>query len=213
LIIGYRYPGLHALVGLCLFIVLLAAPGSQAAAKNILVLGDSISAAYGMSLEEGWVALLERRLEEQHPQYGVVNASISGETSAGAAARLPELLQQYRPEIVVIELGGNDGLRGYPVARLRENLLRMVELAQQSRSRVLLLGMEIPPNYGSRYTEQFRESFALVAQQTNAALVDFALDGIATDPSLMQADGIHPTTDAQSLLLANVWPRLEELLE
>jgi acyl-CoA thioesterase-1 len=213
---SYRNP-FHRAFALCCFIALSGLTGSPLASpatpeKTILIVGDSISAAYGMSLEEGWVALLARQLEESHPDYSVINASISGETSAGAAARLPRLLEHHRPRVVVIELGGNDGLRGYPVKRLRENLRNMVELSAAADARVLLLGMEIPPNYGARYTAQFRESFALVAGETDSDLVHFMLDGIATDPKLMQADGIHPTRAAQVMLLANVWPQLEAML-
>ncbi len=204
-------------MALCLFIVLLVRAGSLFATepvpqKNILIVGDSISAAYGMSLEEGWVALLARQLQDSHPGYAVINASISGETSAGAAARLPRLLDEHRPSVVVIELGGNDGLRGYPIGRLRANLRDMAELASAAEAMVLLLGMEIPPNYGSRYTARFRESFALVAEETGSSLVEFMLEGIATDASLMQNDGIHPKPEAQANLLANIWPRLQPLL-
>ncbi len=204
-------------MALYLFTVLLLGATSlfatePAPQKNILIVGDSISAAYGMSLEEGWVALLARHLQHSHPGYAVINASISGETSAGAAARLPRLLDEHRPSVVVIELGGNDGLRGYPIGRFRDNLRDMAQLATAADANVLLLGMEIPPNYGSRYTTRFRESFALVADETGSSLVEFMLEGIATDASLMQADGIHPTPEAQANLLANVWPRLEPLL-
>ncbi len=177
-----------------------------------MVLGDSISAAYGMSLEEGWVALLAGRLADSHPGYQVINASISGETSAGAAARLPALLQEHQPKVVIIELGGNDGLRGYPVNRLRDNLAAMAQQSQQAGAGVLILAMEIPPNYGSRYTKSFRESFTRVANETGSQLSPFMLDGVATDPGLMQDDGIHPTVAAQPLLLDNVWPHLEPLL-
>jgi acyl-CoA thioesterase-1 len=183
------------------------------ASATVLILGDSISAAYGMSLEEGWVALLAAQLAQEQLPYEVVNASISGETSAGAAARLPSLLERHRPRVVVVELGGNDGLRGYPVKRLRENLRSMAELSQQANATVLFLGMQIPPNYGSRYTSAFRDSFALVAEQTNSALAPFMLEGIAGVPTLMQADGIHPTPQAQQQLLTNVWPYLRPLLQ
>ncbi|MEM0954942.1 MAG: arylesterase [Pseudomonadota bacterium] len=176
------------------------------------MLGDSISAAYGMSLDQGWVALLARRMQESHPDYKIVNASISGETSAGGAARLPALLQEHRPALVLIELGGNDGLRGYPIKRLRENLGGMVGAAQAAGAAVMVLAMEIPPNYGSRYTQAFRDSFTDVAKSTGAAYVPFVLDGIATDRALIQADGIHPTVAAQPLLLDNVWPYLEPQL-
>ncbi len=200
-----------ACIGVLLLIIGTAqAAGSQG--KTVLVMGDSISAAYGMSLDEGWVALLAGRLADSHPNYSVVNASISGETSAGAAARLPGLLEEHQPTVVIIELGGNDGLRGYPVARLRENLADMARQSQAAGAGVLILAMEIPPNYGSRYTKSFRESFTRVAADTDSAMSPFMLDGVATDPSLMQDDGIHPTVEAQSLLLDNVWPQLEPLL-
>ena len=216
MIMSYRF-SLHRAAALCLFVVLLSGAGSLIAKeptpqKTILIVGDSISAAYGMSLEEGWVALLARQLQTSHPGYSVVNASISGETSAGAAARLPRLLEHHQPRVVIIELGGNDGLRGYPVKRLRENLHTMIAQSTAANAQVLLLGMEIPPNYGARYASQFRESFAQVAGETESGLVSFMLEGIATDPSLMQADGIHPKPAAQGMLLANVWPQLEPLL-
>jgi len=201
----------------CLLLVsLVASIGSlrATAAENglVLVLGDSISAAYGMSPEQGWVKLLERRLAEEYPGHEVLNASISGETSAGGVSRLPRLLERHRPSLVIIELGGNDGLRGHPIGRLRENLETMIELSRASGAATLLLGMEIPPNYGSRYTRRFRESFQLVAERTGSALLPFMLDGVATERSLMQADGIHPKPEAQTILLDNVWPSLEPLL-
>ena len=200
-------------MALLMFIALLPAAGSQAAtSRTVLVIGDSISAAYGMSLREGWVALLAERLAASHPGWEVINASISGETSAGAAARLPALLEEHAPAVVVIELGGNDGLRGYPVKRMQENLRTMVEQSQGAGAEVLVLAMEIPPNYGSRYTRAFRNSFAAVTEATGSTLSPFMLDGVATDRSLMQDDGIHPTVEAQPLLLANVWPYLEPLL-
>ena len=177
------------------------------------MLGDSISAAYGMSLEQGWVALLADQLEASHPDTVVVNASISGETSGGGLRRLPQLLEQHQPRIVIIELGGNDGLRGYPVNRFRDNLREMAQLSQQAGARVIFLSMEIPPNYGSRYTHLFRESFGVVAEETGSVLGPFMLEGVATEPSLMQADGIHPTVEAQPALLNNVWPTLQSLLD
>ena len=198
---------------LCIFLII-GSPqvlGSQPG-KTVLVMGDSISAAYGMSLQEGWVALLAGRLEQSHPGYSVVNASISGETSAGAASRLPKLLEQHQPSVVIIELGGNDGLRGYPVPRLRDNLMTMATQSRDAGAEVLILAMEIPPNYGTRYTKAFRESFQRVAEETGSRLGPFMLDGVATDRELMQADGIHPTVKAQPMLLSNVWPHLEPLL-
>jgi acyl-CoA thioesterase-1 len=200
-------------LGFVLFICLPLAHGSTTASKNILIVGDSISAAYGMSLEEGWVALLARQLSESHPDYRVVNASISGETSAGAASRLPALLAEHSPSVVVIELGGNDGLRGYPIKQLRRNLEQMVAISREIEARVLLLGMQIPPNYGARYTEQFRATYERISREQAVPLVPFLLDGVATQAELMQGDGIHPTVTAQPLLLSTVWPALRPLLD
>jgi acyl-CoA thioesterase-1 len=184
----------------------------RAHSGTVLVLGDSISAAYGMSLEQGWVSLLAEKLQNVHPEYRVINASISGETSAGGLRRLPELLSQHSPSIVVVELGGNDGLRGYPIAKFRQDLKNIVSLSQQMGARVLLLPMEIPPNYGSRYTGSFRDSFPLVAEETGSILGPFPLVEVATDPQLMQADGIHPTVAAQPILLDTIYPTLAEML-
>ena len=185
----------------------------QAREHTILVLGDSISAAYGMSLEQGWVALLAEQLQEQHPQYAVINASISGDTTAGGLRRLPSLLEQHTPRVVIIELGANDGLRGYPLGTLQGNLTNLVEMSRQAGASVILLPMEIPPNYGTRYTSGFRQSYVQVAQQTDSVLTPFVLDGVATNPTLMQADGIHPTVEAQPRLLDNVLPAVLDLLE
>lgn len=185
---------------------------TQANEQKILVFGDSISAAYGMSLEQGWVAQLASQLQTQSPQYSLVNASISGETTAGGLRRLPELLQEHQPRVVIIELGANDGLRGYPLGTLQSNLTQLVTLAQETGATVILLPMEIPPNYGTRYTAGFRESFRQVADNTGSVLGPFILDGVATDPTLMQVDGIHPTVEAQPLLLGNVLPTVINVL-
>lgn len=204
---AFLFPVLR--VGATLGLLLLCFPGdARATEQRILVLGDSISAAYGLSLEQGWVALLARQLGDEEPPVAVVNASISGETTAGGLRRLPDLLAEHRPSLVIIELGANDGLRGYPLTTLRSNLKQLAELSQQAGARVILLAMEIPPNYGARYTEGFRESFAVVAEHTGSALAPFVMDGVATDPALMQADGIHPTARAQPMLLANVLPTI-----
>lgn len=181
-------------------------PASAAAAQSVLVLGDSISAAYGMSLEQGWVALLERQLSRAGRPVRIVNASISGETSDGGLRRLPALLERHRPDLVIVELGANDGLRGFPLQRLRDNLAAIVETAQQAHARVLLLPMEIPPNYGARYTADFRRSFEQVAADTGAALAPFILREFATDPDYLQPDGIHPTAAAQPLMLDTILP-------
>ena len=183
-----------------------------AVAGTLLVVGDSISAAFGLDSRQGWVALLEKRLEQEGFAHKVVNASISGDTSAGGAARLSALLAEHRPELVIIELGGNDGLRGQPPAQLQQNLASMVEKSQQAGAKVLILGMRLPPNYGVRYTTAFAEVFPKVAEASGAALVPFVLEGIGGVSSMMQADGIHPTAEAQPVLLDNVWPTLKPLL-
>ena len=185
---------------------------ARAGPPAILILGDSISAAYGMSLEQGLVALLEEQLADSHPDYSVVNASISGETTAGALLRLPALLAEHKPGVDDIELGGNDGLRGFPIRNFRANLQAMAEMSRAADAEVLLLPMEIPPNYGSRYTASFRESYPLVAKATGSVLGPFILEGVATDPTLMQADGIHPTVEAQAIMLDTIFPALAELL-
>ena len=184
----------------------------RASEQNILVVGDSISAAYGMSLEQGWVARLARHLEEEKPQYTVVNASISGETTAGGLRRLPLLLEEHQPILVIIELGGNDGLRGFPLNSLATNLKRLAELSQQAGASVILVPMEIPPNYGNRYATGFRKSFQTVAEDTNSVLAPFILANVATKPALMQEDGIHPTVEAQPQLLDNILPTVNQAL-
>lgn len=182
-------------------------------AQRLLVLGDSISAAYGMSLHEGWVTLLDERLAQRDPPVQVINASISGETTGGALRRLPALLEEHQPDIVLIELGGNDGLRGFPVASLRSNLTQLATQSRDSGARVIIVPMEIPPNYGSRYTQSFRQTFPEVANETGSLLSAFILDAVATSAQLMQADGIHPTAGAQQQMLDNVFPAIEEALK
>jgi len=182
------------------------------AGPTILVVGDSLSAAYGMRLEQGWVALLQRRLDAEGYGHRVVNASSSGETTGGALARLPRALQQHRPAVVVIELGGNDALRGLPVAEVRGNFESMIGLARAAGARVLLVGMRIPPNYGPRYSREFEALYPELATRHRLALVPFFLEGIALEDSLMQADGLHPNAAAQPRMLELVWPKLEPLL-
>ena len=183
------------------------------AVRTLLVLGDSLSAGYGFPLERGWVNLLRQRLEAEHPgAYRVVNASASGDTTGGGLARLEPLLAEHRPHIVFIELGGNDGMRGLPLEAIRANLLTMTEAAQAAGATPVLLGMRIHPNYGPRYTEAFHAAYAEVAEATGAALVPFLLEGVATDPTLMQRDGTHPNAEAQGKLLENVWETLAPLL-
>lgn len=183
-----------------------------AVAGTLLVVGDSISAAFGLDSRQGWVALLEKRLVQEGFEHQVVNASISGDTSAGGAARLSALLVEHKPELVIIELGGNDGLRGQPPAQLQQNLASMVEQSQQAGAKVLLLGMKLPPNYGVRYTTAFAQVFNDLAEQKQVPLVPFFLEGVGGVPGMMQADGIHPTEAAQEILLDNVWPTLKPML-
>jgi len=191
----------------------LLVPGLACAEGTVLVLGDSLSAAHNIPAGQGWVSLLEQRLRrELRDPPAVVNASISGETSAGALARLPDLLRKHRPTVVVIALGGNDALRGLPPAQLRGNLERMATLSRQAGARVLLLGIDVPPNYGPAYRERLRRTYAEVAQAQGAALVSFMLEGVALEPGMMQADGLHPTAAAQPRVLDNVWPALRPLL-
>jgi acyl-CoA thioesterase-1 len=192
---------------LTLPLVLLLATPAQAS-STILVLGDSLSAAYGMRVDEGWVALLQQRL----PDHRIVNASISGETTDGGVNRLPALLKKHRPDIVIIELGGNDGLRGFQIQRIRDNLAALVGMSREAGAQVLLLGMKIPPNYGLRYTREFHDSFAQTAKRFDIPLLPFLLDGIATRAELMQEDRIHPNAKAQPHMLDNVWPYLEPLI-
>lgn len=186
--------------------------GQTALAGTLLVVGDSISAAFGLDSRQGWVSLLAQRLNEQGYAYKVVNASISGDTSAGGAARLPALLAEHRPSLVIVELGGNDGLRGQPPAQLQQNLAAMVDQARGSGAEVLLLGMQLPPNYGVRYTTAFAQVFTQVAQDKQIALVPFFLEGVGGVPGMMQLDGLHPAAQAQPILLENLWPSLKPLL-
>ena len=185
-------------------------PGSRT--DRILILGDSLSAEYGLERGKGWVALLEKRLAEQAAPYEVINASVSGETTSGGLTRLPALLEQHRPQIVVIELGGNDGLRGFQPTQTESNLREMTTMAREAGARVVIAGMQLPPNYGRAYTERFQAMFANIAQQEDAVLIPFLLEGMATDEAMFQADRIHPTAAAQPILLDNVWSVLEPLL-
>jgi len=176
------------------------------------VVGDSLSAAYNINVKAGWVALLEQRLAQRNPPYKVVNASISGDTTAGGLARLPTLLKQHRPVVVIVELGGNDGLRGLSPDQAKRNLAAMITRAQSAGAKVLILGIKLPPNYGTRYTERFQQLYRELAAERRVALVPFVLKGIAANANLMQADGIHPNERAQPQILENVWTRLQPLL-
>ncbi|WP_058558069.1 arylesterase [Thiohalocapsa sp. ML1] len=196
------------------FAMLLAGPvGAAAPAPRLLVLGDSLSAAFGTALDQGWVSLLKARIAEAGLPHTVVNASISGDTTAGGLSRLPALLKEHRPAVVVIELGANDGLRGFPPKQIAAVLTALVEQSQQAGARVLLAGVRLPPNYGSGYAEQFQALYLEVAQATGAALVPRLLAGVSDRRELMQPDGLHPTAAAQPKMLDNVWPGLLPLLK
>jgi acyl-CoA thioesterase-1 len=181
-------------------------------APVILVFGDSLSAGYGISVDKGWVSLLSSRLSTEGYGFEVVNASVSGETSAGGLARLPRALAAHHPRLVLLELGANDGLRGLPVAGLRSNLQQMVTLAQNAGAQVLLIGIRMPPNYGEQYTVPFAKVYDSVSEASRVPLVPFLMDKVADKPQLMQADGLHPNERGQPLLLENVWPKLLPLL-
>jgi acyl-CoA thioesterase-1 len=197
-----------------LLFALLCLPSLHAASPpTILVFGDSISAAYGIRVEEGWVSLLQKKLASQGYGYRVVNASVSGETTGGGLARLPRALERHRPAILILELGGNDALRGLPLDNVRSNLDGIIRKSQAAGARVVLAGMRMPPNYGPRYSQEFQAVYADLSRQHEVPLIPFVLEEVALDASLMQADGLHPNAKAQPLLLEEVWPRLEPLLE
>lgn len=185
---------------------------ARSESPTILVLGDSVSAGYGLASNESWVALLQSRLKAQGYGYRVVNASVSGETTTGGLARLPRALSVHRPQIVIVELGGNDGLRALPLETSRRNLERIIETSQASGARVLLLGMKIPPNYGPRYSQGFEQLFRDLARRYRLPFEPFFLEKIALAPGMMQADGLHPTAKAQPVMLDTVWPVLKPML-
>ena len=180
--------------------------------RTLLVFGDSLSAAYGIEEADGWVNLLAEKLTTENPDYTVANASVSGETSTGGLARLPAALEEFQPAIVILELGGNDGLRGLPLRMLKDNLTAMVEMCLKAKAEVLLAGIQIPPNYGPRYTQPFYALFGEIAEDKELAFVPFLIDGIPQQPDLMQEDGIHPKAEAQFMILDNVWPVLAPML-
>jgi acyl-CoA thioesterase I len=218
----YKFPLilLAGLAALLLGVPAWAAAGAQSSAAKasatpapiVLVVGDSISAEYGLKRGTGWVALLQERLTQEKMPHRVVNASISGETTSGGAARIDALLTQHKPKVVIIELGANDALRGLPMTATEQNLRRMSKAAKTAGAQVLLTGMEVPPNYGAQYAADFRNVFKRVATEQKAALLPFLLDGFAQDLSAFQADRIHPNEASQKKILANVWPALQPLL-
>ncbi|MBI4189420.1 MAG: arylesterase [Betaproteobacteria bacterium] len=186
--------------------------GLAHAGPTILVYGDSLSAAYGINQKDGWVTLLQERLRQKRLDYTVVNASVSGETASGGASRIAATLAAHKPAIVVVSLGANDGLRGLPLAQMRDNLAAIVRAAQKSGSRVLLVGMKMPPNYGPRYTRDFEQTFVALARRFRCALVPFLLDGVAGKRELLLEDNLHPTAEAQPIILENIWRELAPML-
>lgn len=182
-------------------------------AKTIMILGDSLSAGYGIQPQQGWVHLLQKRLEQQYPkQHKVVNASVSGETTSGALARLPKLLQTHRPDLVVIELGGNDGLRGQPPQMIQKNLTSLIQQSQKAKAKVIVFGIKMPPNYGQAYSKAFENNYKVVSQQYKVKLLPFFMQGVAGNKTLMQKDLIHPNAKAQTILLNNAYPYIKGAL-
>jgi acyl-CoA thioesterase-1 len=200
----------HALAALLMFS---AAASAYSAPKTVLVLGDSLSAEYGLARGAGWVALAEQRIKQQNLDATVVNASVSGETTSGGRSRLPALLEKYKPALVVIELGANDGLRGLPVAAARANLLAMVDAAAKADAKVMLIGMRMPPNYGRDYADKFFAMYGTLSKEIKAPLVPFMLDGVAEKPQLFQPDRLHPLAEAHPIILANIWPTLQKIIK
>ena len=195
-----------------LFLLCLAMPVT-ASGEIILIVGDSLSAAYGIPVEEGWVALLQDRLDAEGRDYRIVNDSISGDTTANARVRLPAVLENRRPAVLLLALGGNDGLRGLSLAAMKDNLAAMIEHARATGARVLLLGVQLPPNYGPRYTQRFQAIYRELADEHGLALLPSLVDGIGTEQALMQADGIHPNAAAQPIIRDSIWEALEPLLD
>ena len=206
-----RVSGAWALGMGLVFIALQNAVASSS--RTILVFGDSLSAAYGIRPEQGWVALLTQRLKVQGYGYQIVNASVSGETTEGGLQRLPRALQLHQPEVLILELGANDALRGLPIEAMRTNLVQMIQLAQEAGARVLLVGMRMPPNYGPRYTDEFARAFPELAAKAHVALVPFLLEKVALDPKMKLEDGLHPNAAAEEPILDTVWPYLEAMLK
>lgn len=190
---------------------LTCAQNSTSGTTKILVMGDSLSAGYGIDIQQGWVNLLEKELTKNHA-IQIINASVSGETSSGGNTRLPALLVEHKPDIVILELGGNDGLRGQPLKLLEKNLQTMIDASKKIEAKILLAGMQIPPNYGARYSNQFKELYSKLAEKNQLGLIPFLLEGIGGNEALLQRDGIHPTADAQPIIVKNVLPELEKLL-
>lgn len=194
-------------------LLLISLPLQAGEEKTLLVLGDSLSAGYGIAEDDGWVSLLQDRLGEKQPQWQAVNASISGETTDGGLRRVDKLLADHDPQLLLLQLGGNDGLRGFPHEQTRDNLAQIIRRSQDAGAEVLILGIQLPPNYGRRFTEEFARQFHDLAESYQVPLLPFLLEGIYDQPGMMQSDDIHPTADAQPLILDNVWEPLAPLLK
>lgn len=180
---------------------------------KILIYGDSLSAAYGIAQQQGWPILLQKKLIAKHYQYNVINASISGETTSSGLSRLAAALDEFKPNIIILELGANDGLRGLPLKEMSQNLSAMITLSKKSKAKVLLVGMRIPPNYGPKYTASFSQTYSQLSQQHKISLVPFMLENIAAKPNLIQDDGLHPNALGQRMILDNIWPKLQLMLK
>ncbi len=198
---------------LILFTILLSAAAHSSDDRVVLIFGDSLSAGFGIDVDQSWAALLQARLDGLGYEHRVVNASISGETTEGGAARIDAALERFAPELIILELGGNDGLRGFPPARMQDNLARIVAASKASGAAVVLLGIRIPLNYGPRYTQAFENAFREVAADYDIRWIEFFMEGVALNEELMQSDGIHPNAEAQPVLLENAWPVISEALE
>jgi acyl-CoA thioesterase I len=185
---------------------------AQAIPNKVLVMGDSLSAGYGIDIQQGWVSLVERELHKTHTVQ-IINASVSGETSSGGKTRLPALLAEHKPSLVILELGGNDGLRGQPLKLVEKNLQAMIDASKNAGAKVILAGMQIPPNYGSRYSNEFKALYGSLAEKNQVGLIPFLLEGIGGNAELMQRDGIHPTADAQAIMVRNALPEIKKYLD
>ncbi|NNP73008.1 arylesterase [Acinetobacter defluvii] len=200
-------------ISACLFFSTFCLLPVSSFAKTVMILGDSLSAGYGINPQQGWVNLLQQRLNQQFPkQHQVINASVSGETTSGALARLPKLLQTHKPHVVVIELGGNDGLRGHPPQMIQKNLAQLIQISQKAKANVIVLGMKIPPNYGTTYSKAFENNYKVVSQQYKVKMLPFFMENVAGHKNLMQKDLVHPNATAQKILLDNAYPLIKGAL-
>lgn len=202
-----------SVLSLCFMVFVAWSLPAFAANPKILIYGDSLSAAYGIPQQQGWAALLKKKLAQEKFTYEVINASISGETTDSGLTRLASTIKQVKPRIIILELGANDGLRGLPINNMRDNLSAMIQLCKKSGIKVLLLGMKIPPNYGVKYTEAFSQTYTQLGKQHEVALVPFMLENVAARPDLIQTDGLHPNALGQPIILENIWPQLRKLLK